>query len=102
HGDDHFFPGPTDIAWDLAGLIVEWSLDGDGSRVVLDEYSRIARDNAWPRLPNYLVAYCAFRMGFSVSAAQSLTDSAEQQRFGKEARHYREKLGNLLHTSIAA
>ena len=26
HGDDHFFPGPTDIAWDLAGTIVEWEL----------------------------------------------------------------------------
>src|SRR6185437_15922133 len=102
HGDDHFFPGPTDIAWDLAGLIVEWNLDGDGSRVVLDEYSRIARDNASPRLPNYLVAYCASRLGFSVSAAQSITDSAEQQRFAKEARKYREKLGNLLHTSTAA
>ena len=26
HGDDHFFPGPTDIAWDLAGAIVEWRM----------------------------------------------------------------------------
>ncbi len=26
HGDDHFFPGPTDIAWDLAGICVEWRL----------------------------------------------------------------------------
>jgi len=28
HGDDHFFPGPCDIAWDLAGTIVEWKLTG--------------------------------------------------------------------------
>src|SRR5207244_3469305 len=27
HGDDHFFPGPCDIAWDIAGAIVEWELD---------------------------------------------------------------------------
>ena len=27
HGDDHFLPGPTDIAWDLAGVIVDWDLD---------------------------------------------------------------------------
>ena len=27
HGDDHFFPGPTDIAWDLAGAIVEWDME---------------------------------------------------------------------------
>src|SRR5207302_4552914 len=33
HGDDHFFPGPTDIAWDLAGAIVEWSLDRKSTRL---------------------------------------------------------------------
>ena len=27
HGDDHFFPGPCDIAWDLAGAIIEWNMD---------------------------------------------------------------------------
>ena len=30
HGDDHFFPGPCDIAWDIAGAIhevVEVNLD---------------------------------------------------------------------------
>src|SRR5438874_5859066 len=27
HGDDHFYPGPTDIAWDLAGAITEWRMD---------------------------------------------------------------------------
>jgi hypothetical protein len=26
HHDDHFFPGPQDIAWDLAGLCVEFHL----------------------------------------------------------------------------
>src|SRR5436853_406434 len=29
HGDDHFFPGPTDIAWDIAGAAVEWNLHPD-------------------------------------------------------------------------
>ena len=27
HGDDHFFPGPCDIAWDLAGAFVSiWGM----------------------------------------------------------------------------
>ncbi len=26
HGDDHFFPGPQDIAWDVAGFAVEFGL----------------------------------------------------------------------------
>ena len=29
HGDNHFFPGPCDIAWDVAGAIVEWELEGE-------------------------------------------------------------------------
>src|SRR4051812_3097879 len=36
HGDDHFFPGPTDIAWDLAGTIVEWNLDQNATQFFLD------------------------------------------------------------------
>ena len=28
HGDDHGFPGPVDVAWDLAGAVVEWELGG--------------------------------------------------------------------------
>src|SRR5207245_10731321 len=29
HGDDHFFPGPTDIAWDVAGASIEWDVSKD-------------------------------------------------------------------------
>ena len=36
HGDDHFFPGPTDIAWDLAGAIVEWQMNEQQAAEFLD------------------------------------------------------------------
>lgn len=102
HGDDHFFPGPTDIAWDLAGLIVEWGLDQHQSHTFLDEYRRTSRDNAEPRLTQYLTAYSAFRLGFTLSAAQSVADAAEKQRFTKESRKYGEKLDMLIRRSTAA
>lgn len=95
HGDDHFYPGPTDIAWDLAGLIVEWNLDQDGKRVFLDEYLRVSRDDVSRRLNNYMVAYCAFRLGFSLSAEQSVDDPAEKSRFLREAQRYRSQLAHV-------
>jgi hypothetical protein len=96
HGDGHFFPGPTDIAWDLAGVIVEWGLDQDQSRFFLDEYRRTTRDSAALRLIPYLIAYCAFRLGFTLSAAHSVANGADRQRFESDAQKYRSRLQNLL------
>ncbi len=60
HGDDHFFPGPTDIAWDLAGAIVEWSLP---RAPFLEEYARLTGDDAAPRIDGWITAYAAFQRG---------------------------------------
>src|SRR5438093_984269 len=38
HGDDHFFPGLTDIAWDIAGAAVEWNLHPDALDFLLSRY----------------------------------------------------------------
>ena len=38
HGDDHFFPGPTDIHWDLASAIVEWNMDADAEQYLLSRF----------------------------------------------------------------
>ncbi|HTM40840.1 MAG TPA: hypothetical protein VL177_08010, partial [Terriglobales bacterium] len=62
HGDDHLFPGPTDIAWDLAGVIAEWDLEGSRQDFLIAEYQRRSGDNATSRLPAYLLAYSVFRM----------------------------------------
>src|SRR5690606_38356151 len=45
HGDDHFFPGPTDIAWDLAGALVEWRLDASAAERLLGAYERASGDD---------------------------------------------------------
>lgn len=60
-GDGHFFPGPSDIAWDLAGAIVEHDLErtrqGD---VFLDTYRHLSGDDARGRIDAWLIAYRAF------------------------------------------
>ena len=102
HGDDHFFPGPTDIAWDLAGAITEWKLDSEGSELLVSEYNRISGDAVEPRLRAYLIAYCAFRLGFTLSAARSVGDARERTRFESEAELYRQTLATLLPLATAA
>jgi hypothetical protein len=89
HGDDHFFPGPTDIAWDLAGVIVEWDLDAEARAYFLGRYTRASGDRAEARLPGYLAAYALFRMGYASMAAAALAGSEEAGRLGRESARYR-------------
>ena len=96
HGDDHFFPGPTDIAWDLAGFCVEWQLDADDREFFLSEYRRFSGDNPTLRLQAYEIAYAAFRLGWSRMAAASLSGSAEEGRLLHDAACYRAMLDHLL------
>jgi hypothetical protein len=101
HGDDHFYPGACDIAWDLAGAVVEWQLEPSSAGLLVSEYSRITRDQVAKRLPAYQVAYCAFRLGFTLSAAKS-AEQSEQPRFAKEADFYRTQLKRILSLSTCA
>jgi len=50
HGDDHFFPGHTDIAWDLAGAIVEWQMNEQQAAEFLDRYHRASETMPAPGL----------------------------------------------------
>ncbi|HWY71488.1 MAG TPA: hypothetical protein VNX88_22665 [Terriglobales bacterium] len=102
HGDDHFYPGPTDIAWDLAGAIAEWKLDHEASDRLVREYQRISGDAIEARLPGYLIAYCAFRLGFTLSAAGSVSEASESGRLKREGGTYRQRLATLLPRATAA
>ena len=89
HGDNHFFPGPSDIAWDLAGAIVEWKLNSEAAQILIREYRRITNDAVGMRLPGYLIAYSCFRMAFAQSAANSTTELNEKSRLQRDADAYR-------------
>jgi hypothetical protein len=96
HGDDHFFPGPTDIAWDLAGAIVEWRMNRDATEHLVRNYRRLAGDDPGSRLPTYLLAYSVFRMGYCKMAAEAEKGTAEAGRLERSYRHYRQLVENEL------
>lgn len=65
HGDNHFYPGPTDIAWDVAGVIAEFALDGSEAADFTELYIRHSHDRTiHARLPFFRAAYSAFRTGY--------------------------------------
>jgi hypothetical protein len=95
HGDDHFFPGPVDTAWDLAGLVTEWQLDEAETAAVQERYGMLTGDDVSRRLNSYVLAYCAFRLGV-VRFAREQGDEAEQRRFRACERIYRTRLRAAL------
>ena len=90
HGDDHFFPGPTDVAWDLAGAIVEWGMDDSAAENLLARYQSESGDDARRRLPAYLLAYSIFRMGYCKMAAEAMRGTSEQSRLESAYLNYRQ------------
>jgi len=97
HGDDHFFPGPaTDIAWDLAGVIVEWNLANDHARVFLEHYRVMSGDDPHPRLATFLLAYAIFRCAYCKMAATAMAGSEEEPRLLNAYRYYRELAATWL------
>jgi hypothetical protein len=89
HGDDHFFPGPTDIAWDLAGAIVEWNLEPDACDRLLSRFQQLSGDNARRRIPGFLVAYSVFRQSYCQMALNTVSEWEEQVSLNRASAYYR-------------
>ena len=88
HGDDHFFPGVTDIAWDLAGAIVEWKMELDQAEIFLEMYRRASGDNAAPRIAGFIQAYAVFRCAYCMMAANAMPHADEQLRLEQATADY--------------
>jgi hypothetical protein len=99
HGDDHFFPGPGDIAWDLAGVAVEWKLHPDGLEFLLSRFTHLTGNDLRRRLPIFMIAYSVFRLAWCKMAMSPGIDSSEQFRLRAAYRRYRnlalEKMSQL-------
>jgi hypothetical protein len=85
HGDDHFFPGAVDIAWDLAGAIVEWNMSSGQAEALLEAYRRSSGDDPGPRIAAFIVAYALFRCAYCRMAADALGTSPEAARLERAA-----------------
>jgi hypothetical protein len=90
HHDDHFFPGCQDIAWDLAGAMVEFGLSNGARDYLVERYSEMTGDRGVSRvLPFYCLAYLAFRLGYvSVGAVAVGAGTAEGLRLQRAAKGY--------------
>ena len=96
HGDDHFFPGPTDIAWDLAGAIAEWQMDSQAADFLLARFAHLTGDDPRPRFPAFLLAYTVFRMGYCKMALSAEAGSPEEIRLRQAYQHYRGEVQRQL------
>jgi hypothetical protein len=96
HGDDHFFPGPTDVAWDLAGAIVEWRMSEQQARAFLDLYRRASGDDASGRIDSFIRAYAVFRAAYCMMAANALSGTEEQARLDHAAAGYKAVLTQIM------
>jgi hypothetical protein len=99
HGDNHFFPGPCDIAWDVAGTIIEWELQGEARDYFVGEYTRRSGDAISERLGPYLLAYTAFRMGLSRMAAAAMRGECDAALLQRDYRRYRAQAQRLRQQS---
>lgn len=88
HGDNHFFPGPCDIAWDVAGAIIEWRMSTQTGTKFMESYERETGDNIGKRLNSYVVAYSSFHAAYARMACNSINDPVEKARFGREFERY--------------
>jgi hypothetical protein len=92
HAADHFYPGPQDIAWDLAALEAELGLDDAGSAALLGAYRRASGDvRIGRRMPFYRLAYAAFQIGYATLSSQSLAGSPDGERFARRARAFTDR-----------
>jgi len=89
HGDNHFFPGPCDIAWDVAGVIAEWNLQGEDCDAFVREYELLAGDPLSKRLQPYLLAYTIFSLGWSKMAALAMQGQYDEALLQRDYERYR-------------
>jgi hypothetical protein len=93
HFRDDFFPGPTDIAWDLAGASIEFGLSRSGERWLVDRYRRLSGDSGVERrLRFFRLAYLGYRAGYTAFARATLAGTADGRRFARLADHYATRL----------
>ena len=93
HHCDHFLPGQTDAAWDVAGFVIEWDLREGDRAAFVDEYVKQSGDRSITRrLPFFAAAYAAFRAGYCDMAAQALHGGDDGMRFRLLGERYKEWL----------
>lgn len=101
HAYDHTAVGVQSVLWDLAGVVVEWELDGAEQVILLEGYVEsggIQVEAA--RLAFYQACYAAFRAGVMHLCRGSVSDVAERKRAEAAYGRYRNQLRRLMELSL--
>jgi hypothetical protein len=101
HGDNHFFPGPCDIAWDVAGAIVEWEMYSEIRERFIRQYETLSGDAITERLTPYLLAYTIFRLGWSKMAALAMQGEFDEALLTRDYKRYRATAMRLRQFAIS-
>jgi hypothetical protein len=96
HGEGHQLPGPADIAWDLAGTIVEWQLPAAAADYFIRSYRRQSGDNPAARLPVYLLLYLGLRMAQYRMASAAMIDGFDAGLLRRYYLHLRSRVKEIL------
>ena len=97
HHCGHDLIGCQDMAWDVAGAIVEFMLDHDDAGRLVDATEAAAGRRLSPVLLEFCrVAYCCFRLGQAKLAGEAADDPGECERLGGRAIRYETAVMPLL------
>jgi hypothetical protein len=97
HGDDHFQPGPQDIAWDVAGVLAEFAWTAQERASLVHQLSTAMGDpGLGERLQWMHPCYLAARLGYDTMAADGLGDTADGRRFRRQAHRIARQLAARL------
>lgn len=89
HSSGHDLVGHQDIAWDIAGAIVELSLSSNETDRLCTIIEREGGHPVDPQILAFLYpCYLAFQMGASLMAAHALGEGPEADRLRRQARRY--------------
>jgi hypothetical protein len=88
HGDDHFFPGPTDITWDLAGVALEWDFPPDATSFLLARFHNLTGKDPLPCFSAFSLAYAVFRLAWCKMALTTVAARDEEIRLQKSYLKY--------------
>lgn len=94
-GDDHFLPGPTDIAWDLAGAIIEWNMSHDAAGYLLDRF-RVESGRSTEKVSAFELAYSIFRASYCKMAWMGTGVEAEKVPLQSSYKFYCAKMDHAL------
>lgn len=97
HHDDHFYPGPQDIAWDVAATIEELDLARRLYPAFINAVAARTRDSTLPaRVTVHRAAYLAFRAAYCSLGSSVLAGTPDGARLGAARASYVGRLNRLL------